>query len=158
VVITPTPTPTPFVIIKEWKTYHNPVYGFSINYPSNYQLTTNEENTFISIGENIYIRITDFDPFECRGDCPIVDSTQSTTLSGLEATKITGYIGSVGGYVPQRYISYIVKQTDKYYNFTLYAVGLNAHIVDFTKIEREPLIKSDIEVFEQILGTLAFND
>lgn len=148
----PVPTETPEPKSSEgWKTYSNPEYGFSINYPSQLDITPGQGNSTLYIGKKIHVWVSDANPLECRGDCPIVESTEPATIAGLQATKVTGYIGAIGGNIPQRYLKYIVPRNNRYFIFTLYALSYKATSNDVATIR--PLNESDIELFEQVLKT-----
>jgi hypothetical protein len=140
----------------EWKTYSNSKYGFSINYPASLEINLGENDNSLYIGEQIYVWISDINPLECRGDCPLVENTEPTTVAGLEATKVTGYIGAVGGMIPQRYLQYILKHDNRYYSFTLWALRRDANNECCSVIW--PLNENDIALFEQLLKTLSFNN
>jgi hypothetical protein len=134
-----------------WKTYSNPDYGYSISYPASLEITAAENDTSLFIGEQIHVLVSSADPLECRGDCPVVEGTEPAAIAGLAATKVTGYIGSIGGNVPQRYITYILPRDGRYYVFTLYALGFKAVSNDPSTIW--PLKESDVALFEQVLDT-----
>jgi hypothetical protein len=106
------------------------------------------------LGENIQVVIYDFDPLDCRGDCPLVESINPATIAGLDATKVEGYIGAIGGEIPQRYLRYILKHNNRYYTFTLWALDRAAKNECCSVIY--PLDENDVVLFEQILDTLTF--
>lgn len=139
-----------------WKTYSSPEYGFSIRYPAALEIVPGENNASVNIGEQIQVRVSAADPLECRGDCPFVESSEAVTVAGLAATKVSGYIGSIGGNVPQRFLTYIFQQDGRYYIFTLYALGLKATGDDPSTIW--PLSDSDVALFDRILATLRFTN
>ena len=138
----------------KWKTYSNSKYGFSLNYPTYLEIKLSENDNSLYIGEQIYVWISDINPLECRGDCPLVENTEPATVAGLEATKVTGYIGAVGGIIPQRYLQYILKHDNRYYSFTLWALRRDAKNECCSVIW--PLNDNDIALFEQLLNTLTF--
>jgi|PlaIllAssembly_1097288.scaffolds.fasta_scaffold45549_3 hypothetical protein len=140
----------------EWKTYTNSKYGFSINFPAYLEINLGENDNSLYIGEQIYVWISDINPLECRGDCPLVENTEPASVAGLEATKVTGYIGAVGGMIPQRYLQYILKHDNRYYSFTLSALRRDANHECCSVIW--PLKENDIALFEQLLRTLSFNN
>jgi hypothetical protein len=137
-----------------WAQYSNTEYKFSIQHPANLEVIPQSFGPYFNIGEQIQIMVNDYNPLECRGDCPIIENTESVNVAGQEATKILGYIGSIGGYIPQQYVRYVVHKNSQYYIFTLYAVGLS----DTSGITGpiRPLKQEDIELFEQIMQTLEF--
>jgi hypothetical protein len=147
----PAHPPTQTATSENWKTYSNPEYGFSIDYPSELEVTSRQDNKSLYIGEKINVWVSDINPLDCRGDCPLVENTESTTLAGLQATKVTGYIGAIGGNIPQRYLRYILQRNNRYFIFTLYALSYKATMNDVATIR--PLYESDIVLFEQVLKT-----
>jgi hypothetical protein len=70
------------------------------------------------------------------------------------AIRIRGYIGAIGGRIPQQYVTYVLRDRGTYYVFTLYAVGLDAITGELSTIA--PLDAADVTAFEQLLGTLTF--
>jgi hypothetical protein len=108
------------------------------------------------LGKQIQISISEADPLECRGDCPVIEETESVTLGGQAATKVSGYIGAVGGSIPQQYVSYIVQREGQYYRFVVYALSSEdtSDAQDMTTIH--PLQAEDLELFEKIMSTLTF--
>lgn len=151
-----TPTPAPTTSTDGWKTYSNSEYGFSINYPSQFEIVPAENTPTLYIGEQIHVWISDVNPLDCAGDCPFVENIEATTISGIKAMKITGYIGAVGGGVPQRYMRYIFQRNNRYYIFTLYALSFHATGNDPAAIYL--LNENDIALFEQVLETFKFTN
>jgi hypothetical protein len=153
--ITPMPILTP--LSEEWKTYSDSEYDFLISYPAYFEITPGENNTSLYIGEQISIWISDVNPLECRGDCPLVESTAPVTVANIDAIKVEGYIGAIGGNIPQRYMSYILQRDNRYYNLTLYAISR----FDFNNYDPYtiwPLKENDIALFDQILETFKFTN
>ncbi len=141
-----------------WVTYTNEKYQFSIDYPPEFRVSSeNDPNSSGHIGERIQYLISKQDPLACRGDCPVVQHTDTGLIvGGNEATRVEGYIGSIGGNVPQEYISYIIPRNGSYYIFTAYALAESeqATVQDFSKVYTMNLV--DVTLFEQILSTLRF--
>jgi hypothetical protein len=91
----PTLAPDP---IAGWKTYLDPYNQYSFRYPQTYSLDTTARPY---LNRNITWSFENNSFSSCKGDCPFIDSSVKTTLGGRQAMKITGYLGSVGGNVPQ---------------------------------------------------------
>ena len=91
-----------------------------------------------------------------RGDCPVVQTLTMTHVSGMPTRKITGYIGSIGGNIPQEYITYIIEYRGGYLIFTLYALDRGVEVDRYDVIW--PLAPEDIEVFERIIASLELGD
>jgi hypothetical protein len=94
---------------------------------------------------------------ESLGDgCPRIESVVETEIGGKEASRLEGYIGSIGGNIPQRYVTYIFEQGNDFYIFTLWALPKGAEIEN---LETTWLIRDqDLEFFERMLESLVFNN
>ena len=151
----PAPTKTATKSLSdEWRTYTNSEYNFSISYPANFEINNlDENNSSFYIGKKIRVSITDFNPLDCRGGCPVVESTEPATIAGFDATKVTGYLGSIGGNNPQQYLSYVILHNNHYYTFTLYTLSFDTPLINPPPATIESLNESDITLFAQILET-----
>jgi hypothetical protein len=139
-----------------WPTYTNETHGFSISHPPEFTTPpADSTETFGAIGDQILFFVNAADPEECRGDCPVIETTSTETVAGLTAAKYTGYIGAVGGNVPQQYVSYVFTRDGLYYTFTLYAVP-TTFTTDDTSIQ--PLQPEDVALFEQMVATFQFTN
>jgi hypothetical protein len=151
---TPSATPVPGYSSEAWNTYSNSEYGFSVSFPAYLEITPDEDTPTLYIGEQIHVWISDVNPLECRGDCLLVEETAPATVAGLEATKVAGYMGAIGGSIPQRYLRYIIRHDNRYYVFTLFALSFHARSNDMYTIW--PLGENDVTLFEQVLETFKF--
>jgi hypothetical protein len=156
--LVPSPIPLPASPTEAWKTYSNPEYGFSVNYPAQLEILHNETSASLYIGEQIHLLVGDGNPLDCEAGCPfygaLVESSGPTTVAGLTATQVAGYFGSEGGDIPQRFLAYVIERDGHYYTFTLYALGLRTTNHDLYSIW--PLNEEDVVLFEELLGTLKF--
>jgi hypothetical protein len=144
---------------ENWKTYKDSQIGFQFKYPSTYTLGKLGEDTPL-LNHNIYWDVSRYSYKECRGDCPIVDSTKEITIGDKQATKIYGWVGSVGGNIPQSYIKYEIPiNNSDYLSFTLWELPQDG---DLMKYEQDRQVQSvsqqDEAVFDQILSTFEFTD
>lgn len=139
--------PEPFV----WLTYTNPTYGYSLEYPGTLSLhAANDE--YVQLGEKIEVAMWDIDPGAPLGDGPAIERVTDLQLAGRPARLFEGYIGSVGGYIPQRFKRYVVQTDDGYFLMTLYALGLGASGGSLSQIaELDP---ADIQLFDTITATV----
>ena len=144
-------TPTPTMQISSWNTYTNPTYGYSLKYPDFYPIVV-ESDEYIEIGDKVVISVWNMDPTVPRGDGPVIESTQEVHLSGYSAQLLTGYIGSIGGYIPQQYRRYVIEQKNAYLIVTLFALGLNATEGDVTQIVQ--LNPEDVTLFDKIVASM----
>jgi hypothetical protein len=140
--------------IANWPTYTNTTHGFSISHPPGFSTSPPDSaETFGALGDQIVFSVNTFNPADCRGDCPVIETTEAVTVAGQPAAKLTGYIGAIGGNTPQQYQSYVFARGDLYYTFTLYALPTGFVPTDNVI---QPLQPEDIALFEQMLATLQF--
>jgi hypothetical protein len=149
---TPLPdTPVPATQIVSWIAYNDPAYGHSFEYPGSYQVTV-VGDTYLEIGDKIVVEVWDMDPTAPLGDGPAVESSTDIQVSGYPARLLTGYIGSIGGYVPQQFRRIVVERNGIYFMVTLYALGLHASGGDVSQIV--PLDPEDVPVFDGIVASM----
>jgi len=146
-----------------WVTYTNGAHRFSLRHPPGLDVPPadfSEPRGFI--GDRIVFSVAEREPYwlgcllEGLGDCPVMEQSEFTRVGAPSRTaiRISEFIGSVGGRVPQQYVTYLMKDGGLYYTFTLYALGLDseAECVDVTW----PLDEADIVAFERMMETLTF--
>jgi hypothetical protein len=142
----------------EWSTYNNTEFKFSIQHPENLEVTQSEHGPYFKVGEQITIGISEMNPLECRGDCPVMEKQETVTLAGQDATKVSGYVGSVGGFIPQQYMSYVLNYEHQYYRFLVYAISSGETFDGEDMSTIRPLKAEDLELFEKIMSTLTFTN
>ncbi len=151
---TSTPLPNPLTLttqISSWNTYNNPTYGYSLKYPDFYNVVTVSDD-YVEIGDKVVVSVWHMDPTKPRGDGHAVESTTGVELSGYPAKLLTGYIGSIGGYIPQQFRRFVVERKDSYFVITLYALGLRATEGDVTQIVQ--LNPGDVSLFDNIVASM----
>ena len=137
--------------IPSWNTYNNPKYGYSLDYPDFYNVVTVSDE-YVEIGDKIVISVWNIDPTAPLGDGPVIESTTDVQLSGYSAKLLTGYIGSVGGYIPQQFRRFVVERNGSYFVVTLYALGLHATEGDVS--QRAQLNPEDISLFDNMVTSM----
>ncbi len=138
----------------EWSTFENQDLGISFKHPKSWSVQEKPEDRF-TFGEKFVLYYTEVEPFclgEYKGDCPIVDTISELQLSGFPAKKLTGYIGAVGGNIPQEYVAYVIEYGQGYLVFVLYALGLDIEEAGNEGIW--PLDTGDVELFEEIIASV----
>lgn len=159
---TPQPTiqPTEEPLLEGWTSYTSDQYGFSLNHPADLEVVLSEFDNpplaRFAVGDQIEIRINEFNPLECRGDCPVVEQTESAVVDTFPATRMTGYIGAVGGNIPQQYVTYFLPRGERFFAITLYALGFGGQSDDLATIR--PFNEDDVAMFEQLLATVSFTN
>lgn len=149
--IVPANTPISSTEISSWRIYNNPKYGYSLNYPISYNVVTVSDE-YVEIGDKIVISIWSIDPTAPLGDGSVIESTTGVQLSGYSAKLLTGYIGSVGGYIPQQFKKFVVERNGSYFVIALYALGLHAAEGDISQIAQ--LNSEDISLFESMVASM----
>jgi hypothetical protein len=139
-----------------WQTYTNERLGFSISHPTEFNVRVDEDKPDHGrIGDQIFFDVSDLHPRDCRGPCPVLETLEEVTVAGQAATKITGYIGAIGGNIPQNFLMYIFERENRYYSFSLYALGDYEPTDDWST---QPLRLEDVALFQQIMATMRFHD
>jgi hypothetical protein len=135
-------------MFSSWNTYHDPQFGYSLQYPDAYEIViVNTEQ--VEIGDQIVLRVDSLDPTTPRGGGTVIESTSALQVSGYPAQLLTGYIGAVGGYIPQQYRRVVVEWEGSFLVMTLYALGLHATEGNMTEII--PMDPEDVVIFDQIV-------
>lgn len=160
---TVTPTTNPMV---GWKTFVSPDSNFSLKYPSEYELKTLVNLGYV-INRNITLPSYPVSITACRGDCPVISSSEEVTLQiGVKAIKVKGYIGSIGGNIPESFIRYEMLNPHtvperRYTNIILWELPQDINYQD--KIKQyppdrgvNPISPEHEHVFDQILSTFKF--
>lgn len=147
--IVDTPTSLPQTILAS--NYSNAKYGYSLNYPDTYNIIVISDE-YVEIGNKITVEVMNVDPTSPRGDGSVIENTEEIQLSGHPAKLLTGYIGSVGGYMPQQFKKIVVEQNGNYFVITLYALGL--HVTDGDVSQIVPLAPDDVLLFDSITASM----
>lgn len=144
-----------------WKTFTDPSGEFSFKYPTVYILSKLGDSLPL-LNRKIYWSTSTISSLNCRGDCPIITSTSHVILNGLEATKIKGWIGEIGGNYAQSYIAYEIKypNQNKYLKITLWELpqDIKPEEVPLPNRQVGEINKQEEETFDQILSTFKFLD
>lgn len=137
-----------------WKTYTNSQYGYSLNVPEFLSIEIRSDE-YVKIGDKIAVVVWNIDPTLPLGDKPIVETSTDVQLSSEYSAKLlAGYLGVVGGFIPQQYRSYIIERNGLYFVITLYAVGLYDATEEDDLAQIGPLNPDDIPLFERIVKTM----
>jgi hypothetical protein len=143
------PAPQPVL----WLTYTNPTYGYSLEHPDSLAVGAANDD-YVELGPKIVVSVWDKDPAAPLGDGPVNESVTDVELAGYPARLFTGYIGSIGGYVPQQFRRYVIERNGVYWMITLYALGLHASGGDLSPIvELDP---ADVQLFETIAASVSW--
>lgn len=152
--ITPAAAPNTSVPLTEavsQKVYDNAKYGYSLSYPGTFNVTVASDE-YVEIGDKITVEVTSLDPTAARGDGAFIEGTSDIQFSGYPAKLLTGYIGSVGGYMPQQFKRIVVERNGNYFVVTLYALGLHVTDGDISQIAQ--LAPEDISIFDNITASM----
>lgn len=151
----PTPQPSPVDETANWKTYTNTKYGYSLKYPPE-TILEEKPGDVVFLDKQIYIAVTSSDPEQCRGDCPVIQKKEEVIINGISSKKLTGYIGEVGGSVPQSYQTIVIPYNNKFYTFTVYELKYDENQLPTREIGSVPEAKVDL--LNQILSTFKFTN
>jgi hypothetical protein len=152
------PIPTPV----SWNQYIDLQDRFSFLYPPTMELTPgNAEDKWI-LGDRIRIEILPYEIswitcfYRGLGDCPFVESDRYLTIHDSEVHRVEGYIGSVGGNIPQEFLTYVFDRGDQALVFTVYALPFGTQVDEPSTIW--PLEGMELELFEQTVKTVRLID
>ena len=67
------------------------------------------------------ISTQDFNPEDCKGDCPVIESKSEAKTENYTFTLLKGYTGTIGGAIPGKYQKAILFSNSKYYVITLHS-------------------------------------
>lgn len=139
--------------VSPWNIYNDQKYGYSIGYPDFYNITiVNDE--YVEIGDKIVVTVSNTDPSTLLGDGPAIDSVTDVQVGLYPAKLLTGYIGAVGGYIPQQIRRFVFERNGYYFVVTLYALGLHVTEGEFSQIAQ--LNPEDVSLFDNIVASLQF--
>jgi hypothetical protein len=151
----PIPTPVP------WNQFADLEGRFSFVYPPLMTIQENIPGQRWVLENQIRIEIISFDNSwitcfdRALGDCPIVESDQMVNINGKNVRRIEGYIGSVGGNIPQEFMAYIFTLGDQALVMTVYALPFDTQVSDYSMIW--PLEGMELELFERTVQTVILN-
>lgn len=151
------PVPT----IMPWNNFSAPSDQFSFLYPPSLSLMPADQENKWHLGNRIRVEILPYDRswitcfYQSLGDCPFVELDQNIEINGQEVRRIEGYIGAVGGYTPQEFMTYIFNLGDQALVMTVYALPFGTQINDPMQIW--PLEGMELELFERIVPTVILN-
>ncbi|MCX6060434.1 MAG: hypothetical protein NTW69_20100 [Chloroflexi bacterium] len=145
-------SPTPLPQISLGKTYTSPKYGYALDYPDIYSVTTVSDE-YVEIGEKIVVTVELPTP-SAGGPVLVTESTADLTVSDYSATLLTGHIDSIGGYIPQQFRRIVIKPIGPNIVITVYALGLYTTEGDISQIAL--LNPEDISLFDKIVTSFKF--
>jgi len=156
-----TPNPT---MEFPWDRYNANGCGFQISHPISYvppRQCVKGNSYYIGRQIEFFVGEENLRWVACRetglgGGCPVMEVVEEVVIGDKEATRIKGYIGSIGGNIPQEYVTYVYRKVYDYYIFTLWALPNDTNINEAATIS--PLREKDLEIFERMLKTLELSE
>ena len=152
------PLPTPV----SWNLFQDPAERISFLYPPPLHLLPADLADSWHLGSRIRIEVLSFDQswiscfYQSLSNCPFVESDRSVDINGQEVRRIEGYIGAVGGNIPQEFLSYIFNLGDDALVLTIYALPFGIQPSDPAIIW--PLEGMELELFERIIDSTQLID
>jgi len=135
-------------------TYTNAAHGYAVEYPNTVSFEGDGNSDVVWIDDQVSIAVSTFNPEEAQGDAPFIATAQPMSFGNFPARRLNGFIGAVGGNVPQSYESVVVSHNDKFYNFTVYELKRTAT----GPADRTPgsIPRPAIILFNYVVSTLRF--
>jgi hypothetical protein len=137
-------------------TYTNTAYGYSIDYPAAVTLEGDADDQFVWLDRQIEVMVSNVNPEDARGDAPVIETAEDTTVAGFNARRLNGYVGAVGGGTPQRYESIVIPHNNSYYVFTVYELKNDVVL----PVDREfgDIPPEALTLFEQAVSSVRFSE
>ncbi len=148
------PIPTPV----SWGKYTDVQGRFEYLYPPSLELVQDGSLERWFLGDQISAEVLPYENswitcfYKSVGDCPFVEEDEIVQVNGVEARKVSGYIGAVGGYIPQEFITYIFDLGDQALVLTVYALPFGTETVDIDQIW--PLQGMYVDLFQRTVDTV----
>jgi hypothetical protein len=149
VTLPPAPTPSPL------ETYINPTFGYSFQYPAGLSVEGSDDS-YIWLDRQISVSASSFNPEEARGDGPLIESAEDTTVGPYPARRLRGYIGAIGGNTPQSYDSVAIPRGGTYYVITVWELKNDAPVDDTYQPGAIPA--EALGLFGQVLASWSFGE
>ena len=147
--------------IMPWHNFSAPTSQFTFLYPPSLNLLPADQENSWHLGNRIRVEILSYDRswitcfYQSVGDCPFVELDQNIEINGKEVRKIEGYIGAVGGYTPQEFMTYLFNLGDQALVMTVYALPFGTQVSDPNQIW--PLEGMELDLFQRIVLTVNLN-
>ncbi len=151
----PVPTPVP------WNSFTDPDSRFSFIYPPSLELLPADKENKWHLGNRIRVEVLPFERswigcfYQSLGDCPFVELDEYVKINGQEVRRIEGYIGSVGGNIPQEFLCYIFDLGGQALAMTVYALPFGTQLSEVSPVW--PLEGMELELFERTIQTVILN-
>jgi len=133
--------------------YENPTFGYSISHPMSFQVKS-QGDEFVELGDQIVISVSETNPTAALGGGHVFETSTYIDIGDYPATLLTGYLGSIGGYIPQQFRMYVFEHNGLYFSFTLYALGLHANSGNLSQVVS--LGPEAVERFDELILTVQF--
>lgn len=145
-----------------WKSYNDPNGLYTFKYPPNYSLGHySTDNSPLLLNNKIEWGITQHPAGSCAGDCPVITNKSTTTINGYSTTIYNGWVGTIGGEIPQSYIKYEIQQPESsnFFAITLWELDRTSSAQKNYSPTRTPgaISDSDKQIFNQIINTFKFS-
>jgi len=138
--------------------YTNDTYNFQFTYPPGVQV--NDTGDGVWINNQILVVVVSANPEDALGGGMVIESAEDITVNGQPARRLRGFIGSIGGNIPQGYDSIVIPHNLLYFIFTAYELPMNAPLDDATLAVRQPgPVPPEIAgLMETIANSVEFTD
>jgi len=120
-------------------------------YPYTYNVTVVSDE-YVEVGDKITVEVMSQNPTVPHGDGSVIESTSDIQFLGYPAKLLTGYIGSIGGYMPQQFIKIVVERKGNCFVVTLYALGLHINAGNISQIAQHT--PDDVSLFDNIAASM----
>lgn len=147
-------------LISDLREYEDARNGMSFRFPAVYEITDLGSGT-MALNDRIIWRKSNTSLLEARGDGPVIEDTRELELPAGTAIRISGYLGAVGGNVPQTFVAIELPTPDgQYLVFTQYELPISENSGSDQNLERpmQPIPSNKVEELVAIVETVQFEE
>jgi hypothetical protein len=109
--------------------YTNAAYNYAFNYPATSAIAEDAPES-VWVDNQIHILISAINPELARGGGIVIDTSEDTLVGTSPARRLTGFIGAIGGNIPQRYQKIAIPRGDVFITITVYELRRDAVLMD----------------------------
>lgn len=133
------------------KTYTNPTYGYSFQYPATWSVEVQSPN-YIVLHKQIVVTTETNEPTSCQEDCPLLQKTDMIKLGTNEWSIYDGE-RTARDTTPKYFKQFVLRDHDLYISFIVYGQKMDPHTY---APSNEHVTNEQINQMISILSTVSF--
>lgn len=141
-------------------TYTDPDNVYSFQYPEDFELGNYFSTESPAINNRIVWNMTENKMSECEGGCPVIELQKDLVINNYNVTMYEGYVGEIGGNIPQSFINYEIKNpvTSEYFSIYLWELEQTKEVFSKESSDRKigEISQKDKDDLLEIVNTFKF--